>query len=190
MGSGNERREAREASSTLACPQCEGTVETIIHNDVFEYGVGDSSVQIAVDLPVRRCTSCEIEFLDHVAERLKHEALCRHFGVLTPWEIREIRRRCRLSRAAFSELTGLGEATLGRWESGALIQTLANDRYLRLLAEPGGIERLRIIRQQVYGYKDRAVGKPGRSHRRFPCLVITEELRTEGRAFELFRDAA
>ncbi len=140
MERGNEREGAREASGTVTCPHCEGGVETIMHNDVFRYGAGESAVDLAVILPVRRCSSCGVEFLDHEAERVKQEALCRHFGVLTPWEIREIRLRHGLSRAGFAKLTGLGEATLGRWEAGALIQTLANDRYLRLLAEPGGIE--------------------------------------------------
>lgn len=38
-----------------------------------------------------------------------------------------------MTRAQFSEITGLGEATLARWEAGAVIQNRANDRYLRLL---------------------------------------------------------
>ena len=63
--------------------------------------------------------------------------------MLTPWEIREIRKKHDLSRAAFAELTGLGAASLGRWETGALIQSLANDRYLRLLAAPGGLSALK-----------------------------------------------
>ena len=41
-----------------------------------------------------------------------------------------------MTRAAFTRVTGLGEATLNRWENGIMIQTLANDRYLRLLANP------------------------------------------------------
>lgn len=50
-----------------------------------------------------------------------------------------------MSRAAFAEVTGLGEATLNRWENGIKVQTLANDRYLRLLARPENMQRLRSV---------------------------------------------
>ena len=46
-----------------------------------------------------------------------------------------------MSRADFSRLTGLGEATLNRWENGILIQNAANDRYLRLLKDANNVPR-------------------------------------------------
>ena len=36
-----------------------------------------------------------------------------------------------MSRAAFSRMIGIDEATLARWEEGILIQSAANDRRLR-----------------------------------------------------------
>ena len=45
-------------------------------------------------------------------------------------------------RAAFSKVTGIDEATLNRWENGILIQSAANDRYLRLLEVPDNLHRL------------------------------------------------
>lgn len=62
--------------------------------------------------------------------------------MLSPAEISGLRKGLGMSRAAFAELTDLGEATLGRWESGAVIQNRANDRYLRLLSLLGLIDRL------------------------------------------------
>ena len=50
-----------------------------------------------------------------------------------------------MTRAAFAEVTGLGEATLNRWENGIKVQTLANDRYLRLLARPENMRRLKSV---------------------------------------------
>lgn len=41
-----------------------------------------------------------------------------------------------MTRAAFAELAGLDEATIDRWENGAVVQNQADDRYLRLLAIP------------------------------------------------------
>lgn len=48
-----------------------------------------------------------------------------------------------MTRAVFAQVTGLGEATLNRWENGVKIQTLANDRYLRLLALPLNVQILK-----------------------------------------------
>lgn len=132
------------AATGRECPQCgEDLLSTYWHGDTFEYGTGDSATTLNVRLPVRRCGSCDLEFIDHEGERLRHEAVCRHLGVLTPAEIADVRKRYGMSRAAFAEATGLEEATLGRWENGAVVQNAANDRYLRLLALPGVMENLR-----------------------------------------------
>ena len=47
-----------------------------------------------------------------------------------------------MTRAAFARVTGFGEATLSRWEHGAVIQNRANDRYLRLLNDRASMRRL------------------------------------------------
>ena len=44
-----------------------------------------------------------------------------------------------MSQAEFARVTGFGEATIGRWENGLVIQNVANDRYLRLLRERYGV---------------------------------------------------
>ena len=127
------------------CPQCgeKGAVTTSLYPHTFRYGSGESAVDLTVELPLRRCSSCEFEFLDDEAERLEHEAICKHLGVLPPTEIERIRRRHGMTRAIFAQVTGLGEATLNRWENGIKIQTLANDRYLRLLALPLNMQMLK-----------------------------------------------
>ena len=128
-----------------ACPQCgeTGAVTTSPYLHTFRYGSGESAVDLTVELPLRRCGSCEFEFLDDEAECLEHEAICAHLGVLSPKEIRGIREAYDLSRNEFSQVTRLGEATLNRWENGIKIQTLANDRYLRLLSQSGNMQRLK-----------------------------------------------
>lgn len=139
MKSTNEGRSSvGEASDDILCPVCESkSIETFVHSNAFKYGSGGSAVTLRVDnLPVRRCTACDLEFIDHEGEQLQHEAVCRHLGVLTPSEVREARQRYGMTRTAFAEATGLGEATLGRWETGALVQNRANDFYLRLVRMP------------------------------------------------------
>ena len=130
-----------------ACPQCgeTSTVTTSPYLHTFRYGSGESAVDLSVELPLRRCSACEFEFLDDEAERLEHETICAYLGVLSPKEIRGIREAYDLSRNEFAQVTGLGEATLNRWENGIKIQTLANDRYLRLLALPLSMQRLKNL---------------------------------------------
>ena len=125
------------------CPVCgENRVATFDHRHTFEYGSGDSAVTLQVNLPVHRCQACDFEFLDQDGERVKHEAVCRHLGVLSSTDIRRIRKQYRMSRSSFAEITGFGVATLNRWENGVVIQNIANDRYLRLIAIPEVFRRL------------------------------------------------
>ena len=121
-----------------ACPQCGATgIRTVAHRHTFTYGSDKSGVELTVDVPLRRCTCCDFQYLDQEAERLKHEAVCQHFGVLSPGEIRGIRESYRMTPAKFAEVTGLGEASLKDWENGLTIQTQGDDRHIRLVARPG-----------------------------------------------------
>lgn len=125
------------------CPVCdECRVTTTVRQETITYGSGNSATTLHLDLPVRVCEGCGFEYLDHEAELLKHEAICRHLGVLTSAEVLAVRNRYGLTRSSFSEITGLGEATLNRWENGVVIQNLANDRYLRLLSLPQAMSML------------------------------------------------
>lgn len=141
-----EHARADDDSFDQECPQCgEESITTHWMLDSFRYGTGDSAVTLQVDLPVRRCQACDLQFLDHEGERLRHNAVCRHLGLLSPTEVLGIRKMYGMSRSAFAEITGLGEATLSRWENGAVIQNLANDRYLRLLSLPGVMASLKAM---------------------------------------------
>jgi DNA-binding transcriptional regulator YiaG len=62
---------------------------------------------------------------------------------MTPREVEGIRTRLGMTRAAFAELTRLGEASLARWEKGLLIQNPGNDQLLYLLQFPENVKRLR-----------------------------------------------
>ena len=79
----------REVERDATCPLCgrEGVI-TSWKDHTFSYGSGESQVELTVSVPVRRCDACEFEYLDESAERLKHDAVCDHLGVLSPIEIR------------------------------------------------------------------------------------------------------
>ena len=124
-----------DSRDTVPCFDCDGDTRRVWDEHTFTYGIGDDAAELTVTLPVHVCPSCGFECLDDEAEALKHEAVCAHLDVLTPDEVRGIRKMYGMSRAAFAKVTGLGEATLNRWENALLIQNAANDRYLRLLKD-------------------------------------------------------
>jgi putative zinc finger/helix-turn-helix YgiT family protein len=131
------------------CPECDQqTVATVFKPHKFTYGRGADAVQIQAELPFRVCRHCGFEYLDKVGQEAQHDAVCRHLGVMAPSQIRALRAYHNLSRAEFAELTGLGDATIARWERGDLVQNVANDRYLRLLGDENNIARLRGRRKQ------------------------------------------
>ena len=126
----------RELDGPDTCDMC-GTpgLKTELVRDPFIYGAGDDGVELVVEIPVRTCSSCGPYTDDH-AEDIRHDEVCRHLGVLTPAEIRELRAKYDLSRAELARITGLGESSIGRWETREIIQNVGNDRYLRLLRDP------------------------------------------------------
>ena len=147
-----------ESGSTQeeVCPSCDSEkmlVQEIEHS--FLWGAGDDAVEITATLPIIVCQedSCGEGWLDHTANELKHEAVCEHLGVMTPREIRKLRKETMniSSRDAFAELTGISSASIGRWESGALIQNVAHDRYMRLLQSQRPVIPQSLLRNIVNG---------------------------------------
>src|SRR5262245_29099399 len=114
----------------LECPECgKVAVSTKMTPHTFDYGHGSQAIQITVTLPLRVCCQCGFEYYDKESQDARHEAVCKHLGVLTPAQIRQLRQFHNMSRSEFAALTGLGEATIARWERGALVQNPANDKY-------------------------------------------------------------
>ena len=124
-------------------------LKTELVRDPFIYGAGSNAVELSADVPVHTCPRCSVSFTGEEAERVRHEAVCRHLGVLTPDKIRALRARHHMSRAAFARLTGFGEATLARWERREIVQNTSSDRYLRLLEDP-------VIFRRLYSMSERA----------------------------------
>ena len=90
-----------------------------------------------------------------------------------------------MTRARFAQVTGLGEASLNRWENGLTIQTHANDRYLRLLARP---EIMRQLEELVAPEPpvEQIVVVAGN---RFRTLEVTPALLAEQEGFRLRKAA-
>jgi DNA-binding transcriptional regulator YiaG len=142
---------------------------------------------VSAVVPLRRCSECGFEFLDAEAEARQHAAVCRHIGVMTPSEIRRVRQMTgNLSRGEFARLTRLGDATIGRWERGELIQNAAYDQLLYLLTFPENVIRLRD-RVERLSSSEYLPQPPAAT---FRVIRPTDDLRERAAKFSLTRTGA
>ena len=125
------------------CPDC-GEAEFSVAEkvDQFEYGCGADAVELSALVPVHTCESCGFQYTDEVAEDIRHETVCHHLGRMPPVRILELRKANKLTRAQFAAVTGIGSASLARWETGQLIQGPAHDSLLYLLLYKENLDRL------------------------------------------------
>ncbi len=139
---------AEACERLTTCLECgSNTLEERCDEETFEYGGREKPFRVTARIPSILCTTCGFRFYNEAAEQARHEAACRHLGVMTPEEIRALRKRYGSTQEAFAELTGLGVASLGRWERGEGIQNEAYDALLHLLTYRENVERLRHRRQ-------------------------------------------
>ncbi len=172
----------------LSCPMCGGeSISTKWAPHTFEYGSDESQVELKVCIPMRHCDACEFEYLDDESERRQHDAVCDHLGVLPPDKIRHIRKEHGMTRAAFAQVTGLGEASLHRWENGLSIQTHANDRYLRLLQQPQNLSRLQ---NHLAARHAETLRHDVETAKRFQALKVTPHMLRQQEFFRLMPHAA
>ncbi|MCY3770129.1 MAG: type II toxin-antitoxin system MqsA family antitoxin [Gammaproteobacteria bacterium] len=182
MNSKRSKTRRQTVQTNPTCPLCGGVeVTTSWTSFAFNYGSGESMAELTESIPTRLCVVCKFEYLDEEAERLKHDAVCRHLGVLTPTEIRRIRKEYNLTRAKFAQLTGFGEASLNRWENGLSIQTHAYDQYLRLLRNPSNIRELEL-KGSISGTPSQTAALP---RGRFRALNLTDSLLKAQKSFQL-----
>src|ERR1700704_498892 len=62
-------------------------------------------IQLSALVPVWSCDACGDSFTDGRAEDIRHEAVCRYLGRLTPSELRDLRENCQCSQAEWSKVT-------------------------------------------------------------------------------------
>ena len=154
----SEEGAAKPAPSAVRCANCGASaVRSELREERFEYGAAPAAVELAATVRLHRCDACGFEFTEDDAEAARHEAVCRHVGVLAPAEVVAVRERLGMNRREFAELTQFGVASLARWEQGLLLQNAANDNLLYLLSFPENAERLR---RRGVGLPPAAAGEP------------------------------
>ena len=164
-------------STNVECASC-GSQSTATHmeEESFQYGEADATVMLIANVPVHTCEECGFEFTNKTADAIRHDSVCRHLRVMTPTEISKIREGFGFSKAEFARQTGIGEASINRWERGAIIQNAAMDSYLYLLSLRGNLQALR---ERGHTTHTRSLTQE------FQSLVVTEEMKTRSNSFKL-----
>lgn len=128
------------------CQSCgERSAACSLEEQKFVYGAGDDAVSLTVTVPVWTCESCGFQYTDETAEERRHEAVCHHLGRLSPAEVLSVRKDIGMSQDEFADLTGIGIASIKRWELGNQIQNASIDKYLRLVRIPNNAGLLRLM---------------------------------------------
>ncbi len=127
---------AKTNPSEQLCPNCkQGHLHSRHIAEDIPFAVGEETITVHVErVPIRECDVCGESFSGPDTAAIRHEAICRHQGLLTPCQIKELRETLGMTQAELARITGIGEATISRWERGRLLQNKAMDRLLRLLA--------------------------------------------------------
>lgn len=134
------------------CPNCEK--ETKIERIRTKERIDVRGETIDIETDYSKCTECGAEFENtrgHDALEEAYRAYRARHGMLQPEQIRDWRKNMGLTQKEMSALLGWGDATLSRYENGAL-QDEAHDKILRLAMEPHNL--LKLIRETSRAVSD------------------------------------
>jgi putative zinc finger/helix-turn-helix YgiT family protein len=119
------------------CPECgQGQLVAFTRTEEFDFDLGDETVKVrAENVPLQKCDRCGTIVSGPAAAKVRHEAVCRAAGLLTPTEIKAIRDQFGWSQQYLAQLTDFGVATISRWERGRLLQNRSNNKVLQALGD-------------------------------------------------------
>jgi putative zinc finger/helix-turn-helix YgiT family protein len=116
------------------CPECgkkEVWPATVQHTSRIKHDGRLYTVEVP-GLIVPQCGACGELIFDNGADEQIAQAFREQLGLLSGEQIRKNRGDLGLSQRSLAEHLGVAVETISRWETGALTQTRAMDRYLRV----------------------------------------------------------
>lgn len=117
----------------IRCHSCGGKM----HRDTKAVEIAYKGESMTVNLPGWYCSACDEAVhsgLDmEVSDKALHELKAKVEGLLTPGEIKGIRKRLKLSQAAAGKYLGGGPRAFQKYESGAVMVSKPMSNLLFLL---------------------------------------------------------
>ncbi len=141
---------------TMHCPSCEDGCEFRPDRRTEEREIRGET--IVLEIPLWVCAECGETIADeHFGDPTEKafDAYREKHGLLKSSEIQEIRTKWNLSQAAFAALLGMSQATINRYEQGAL-QQKKEDELIRACANPAHMSSLLQRRGATLSDRQRA----------------------------------
>lgn len=143
----------------LFCPYCEKETKQELVKEIQDFEVRGEN--IPVEVTYYHCFNCGDNYElpqapDEDPFNIAYRLYRDQKGLLQPEEIKAYRTKLGLTQKEFSQILGIGIATLNRYENGAL-QSDAHDNIIRLCIEPNNL--LKIIQEKPEIVDKKAKGR-------------------------------
>ena len=127
----------KQKSEIKKCPFCDAHGLTAVQKTkTFGYGVGEMQVAVRAQLPYLRCPNCDAEIETEETGRLAEDAGRRALGMMVGKDLKNFRNDVLgLSIRDMSRITGVGTASLIRWEKGKLRPNRSMDLLMMILRD-------------------------------------------------------
>jgi putative zinc finger/helix-turn-helix YgiT family protein len=165
---------------TTKCPECgKGQLIAQTRTEEFDFDLDGETIKVrAENVPVEKCDECGEVMSGPAAAKVRHEAICRAAGLLTPAEIKALRDQFGWSQQYLADLTDFGVATISRWERGRLLQNRSNNKILQAIRD---CPPFREYLEGLLGPKTRKQEPGPGEHSSVPGMVQSKPLPSEAR---------
>ncbi|MEE8732895.1 MAG: type II TA system antitoxin MqsA family protein [Eggerthellaceae bacterium] len=140
----------------MRCDKCGGRMAESL--DPIEVDFKGEHLTV-LDVPHFLCENCDdIAFNAEQLDAYSHaidEAYRERMGLLSPSQIKSIRKSISCTQAQFESLVGVSTPTVSRWETGASIQQKTADNLMRVIEKFPGIADFLAERAEAYAPANR-----------------------------------
>jgi putative zinc finger/helix-turn-helix YgiT family protein len=128
-----EDRMGNGRKNSIKCPICDkGMLVSRQGEFVTEVKCGGEKKELKVgNISWDECDACGEKIFDNDAMRQISDARYEAVGLLTPYELKEIRKKLDYTQEQMAVFLGIGNKTYCRWENGTSIQTKSMDTLIR-----------------------------------------------------------